>query len=1312
MRASRIACLAVLISAIALATVAPSASAKGLPDKCDELPRNFDPLPRQPLEPAHREVLAVLAMPSERSKRAAAVLPTMRGILDRVVQRHGHSSPEAAIARYDLATLLSGAPTGNLSPVQRQARQRQIATELREAVQTLLRSAVSPAHVDFAAYFVAEARLIGSEDPAERQRLLLDVLNRHRRAFGEIARQWPLWTKTIDAHENSPTAHRLRRERIAAADRMGPARAGFEARAALMERLYEQADSPAEMIALARRLTPELSARSSRDIAHGKFDRGCRWVSPAHTRTHLKIILSQGTEEEKAKQLGIAIRHQGFAVDFGTDMAGAVLNAMPVIEARYADVDAYRDALTIVGTQDLGDPRKGTAHASYAARTIASAYASVSAHGTAITLYEDALAFVKGKEEEDLDYTLALLLELAEIEWRYGTSANTENVLGRADELVKRHPTRFAEATMATFRRLEAEVADARLDDSRAGALFAAIVELAMSRRRTGPDGEVLEDGSAAHTAATGLVERHLRRRFCTGCGVPVAEPAIRWLKRFEARPPLSGEPDRSSILSPSEFLLLRLLPPDRMPDASWKAAIADLSLADAARGKWNEWSKLATQRLGTRANARAVAQIIALYLASGGGHNNLTSGEGQNRQLSNFLSFLLERDLVHKRKLWKEYFDPIAAYSYQQFGAETDLYEHLDGWARGLINAGYTLAGRIVLESLLERIDEHSGSADAAANIERRRIDFAPLLVSVHARLAALMREAGEPQQAKRRLDEGARLARLRLTREWRAGNERAGAVLRDLKPALRLIAQLRAKMAADPATGRPVQDGASEAFEDLQLAMLGDTTMSSQAAQRRRMMGASELAAAIKSRDAAISTVETLDLFRRTAGVLIPARMEQVRAAALADLHQAESVIQAKLPASEDLASLTPTRLTQAQRLLDPDEALLVLHAGTDAVYGLMVPNAGDSLIWVSRLPENDLKQRIAKLRDGVDARNGTLPRFPFEVAVELFDHLLGPARAALATHSRLLVVVDGPLQSLPIGILLADRPAAAPTNAQEFRAAKPGWLARTHAITQLVNIKALESRSQTRLASQANLPFAGIGNPKLTGESGAARSVDYAGLFGRGALADVDAIRALPALPETESELRMLAATFGATVGDLLLGEQATENAVKQRSFSNYRIVAFATHALVGGEAGWISEPGLVLTPPPRADENDDGLLTASEVAGLKLDAELVILSACNTAASDGRPRAEGLSGLARAFIIAGARSLLVTHWSIPSSPAVHITTRMVAARAAEPRLEWAQALQRAIIHLIDDHAVPSFAHPANWGAFAIVGASPNR
>ncbi len=150
-----------------------------------------------------------------------------------------------------------------------------------------------------------------------------------------------------------------------------------------------------------------------------------------------------------------------------------------------------------------------------------------------------------------------------------------------------------------------------------------------------------------------------------------------------------------------------------------------------------------------------------------------------------------------------------------------------------------------------------------------------------------------------------------------------------------------------------------------------------------------------------------------------------------------------------------------------------------------------------------------------------------------------------------------------------------------------------------------------------------------------------------------------QALPPLPDTADELQAIAKQLGAAAGDIHLGRDASVTSVKRARLADYRIVYFATHGLVAGEIKGLAEPALALTLPAKPTDDDDGLLKASEVAQLKLNADWVVLSACNTIAGD-QPGAEALSGLARAFFYSGARALLVSHWAVASDAATRLTT----------------------------------------------------
>jgi hypothetical protein len=121
----------------------------------------------------------------------------------------------------------------------------------------------------------------------------------------------------------------------------------------------------------------------------------------------------------------------------------------------------------------------------------------------------------------------------------------------------------------------------------------------------------------------------------------------------------------------------------------------------------------------------------------------------------------------------------------------------------------------------------------------------------------------------------------------------------------------------------------------------------------------------------------------------------------------------------------------------------------------------------------------------------------------------------------------------------------------------------------------------------------------------------------------------------LPGTAEELRNMRTALAAPVNSIFLGPAATEAQFRSMDLSGVRILALATHGLLAGDIDGAGEPGLVFTPPAEPSEQDDGFLTASEVAALRLNADWVILSACNTAAGDGSEGAPGLSDLPAPF-----------------------------------------------------------------------------
>ena len=183
------------------------------------------------------------------------------------------------------------------------------------------------------------------------------------------------------------------------------------------------------------------------------------------------------------------------------------------------------------------------------------------------------------------------------------------------------------------------------------------------------------------------------------------------------------------------------------------------------------------------------------------------------------------------------------------------------------------------------------------------------------------------------------------------------------------------------------------------------------------------------------------------------------------------------------------------------------------------------------------------------------------------------------------------------------------------------------------------------------------------------------------------------------------------------DAFLGKQANEEAVKSMDLSAVKVVAFATHGLVPGDLNGLNQPALALTAPKIAGSKEgDGLLTMGEILGLKLDADWIVLSACNTGAGSGIG-AEAISGLGRAFFYAGARALLVSNWPVETNSARELTTALFSRQAKAPDLDRAEALRQAMLELIDrggqregsasGKLVYAYAHPIFWAPFSVIG-----
>ena len=463
--------------------------------------------------------------------------------------------------------------------------------------------------------------------------------------------------------------------------------------------------------------------------------------------------------------------------------------------------------------------------------------------------------------------------------------------------------------------------------------------------------------------------------------------------------------------------------------------------------------------------------------------------------------------------------------------------------------------------------------------------------------------------------------------------------------------------------------------------------------------------------------------------------------------EAHQLEDQLRGTAPDYAEFVAPKRLEVAEASNLLRSDEALILLDPGTSLSPGVLLVVTSDEIFGAPMGDAAAIESHVRAILRSMGAASaqrsatrqplpedvvqpgtisGPAQRFDLAAAYELYQMLFGYALDLLAEKHHLIFVLHGSLSALPFQLLVSKPPTANTT----LRDA--AWLIRDHAVSVLPSVTSLRAlRETTAKRSPAPLPFIGFGDPQIGQATGAENGAEPCGRAamivalrnptpaapivpmsefmpdGR-AIADVNWVRSQPRLPGTRCELEAIKQAEGPN-SKTFVGSDATETRVKAMSASGelaqYRVLEFATHGVLPAVARGANEAGLILTPPAQGTLEDDGFLTASEVAALNLNADWVILSACDTAGGD-TPGAETLSGLARGFFYAGARAMLVSHWPVDDRAAARLTTGTLKSMRDNNNLSRAEALRLSMLELLDDPD-PEFANPRMWAPFSLVG-----
>lgn len=410
----------------------------------------------------------------------------------------------------------------------------------------------------------------------------------------------------------------------------------------------------------------------------------------------------------------------------------------------------------------------------------------------------------------------------------------------------------------------------------------------------------------------------------------------------------------------------------------------------------------------------------------------------------------------------------------------------------------------------------------------------------------------------------------------------------------------------------------------------------------------------------------------------------------------------IRQQSPRYAELKYPTTLQADEIRSLLDEQTALLEYSLGEKKSF-LFVVTRDSVRSFV--LPEAQIIQQQVELLRRSIRQPGRREFAGFvKAANALYEMLMAPAASLIASKQRLLISPDKHLYYLPFESLIT-KPENIGFN-DPFR--KVDYLIRRWSVSYLPSASILSSLRQQRkegiassgVSSREAREFMAVADPIYQPQL-LTEKRNESGRFTQVALRSVEESSSpleLPQLSESRKEALQIASLFGQQKSALLLSDKAREEAVKNSpDLSTARRIHFATHGLISERQPQLS--GLVLTLDN--DPAEDGLLQMREIFNLKLNAELVVLSACETGL--GREmKGEGVIGLTRAFQYAGASNVVVSLWRVADRSTADLMIDFY--RHMQSGLDKAQALRRAKLQMIESRA---FSHPYYWAAFVMNG-----
>ena len=461
------------------------------------------------------------------------------------------------------------------------------------------------------------------------------------------------------------------------------------------------------------------------------------------------------------------------------------------------------------------------------------------------------------------------------------------------------------------------------------------------------------------------------------------------------------------------------------------------------------------------------------------------------------------------------------------------------------------------------------------------------------------------------------------------------------------------------------------------------------------------------------------------------VQAKMKADIEAIKAERNSVKKDIENKYPEYFDLVEPKPITVERTAKILKPTEVLITWYFGDRKSYVWAIHNNG--LSGFSNIPvtKKEIGKDVERLRKALDpgvASVEEIPAFDVALSYKLYTQLIKPVESSLSGKELLISIPHVSLGQLPIATLLTESIKQPAKGAKAFSGYQNApWLMRKIAISQLPSVNALAALRGMPRSVSSEQSFIAFADPYFskqqaqTSSQGAVTQLATRGIplklrnAPKTSKVSSAELALLPGLPDTSIEVSEIGKVLNAKEGDIFLHEKASVAQVLQTDFSKKSIVMFSTHGLVPGELDGLLQPALALSSPDVTGEKDsDGLLTMDKILELKLNADWVVLSACNTASGDGN--AEAVSGLGRAFFYAGARALLVSNWPVDTVASRQLMIDLFKKQSSSAKITKPESLRQAMLSLADTGGVKdaktnalsySYAHPLFWAPFVVVG-----